>query len=887
MAVSQLPQAPYRQDRRVYPTPDSGDILFSEVRDCTRSEIPEYGTPHPNPKKWPDHKLVFVKPVDIERDGIFEFFYAADRENQDLYNFSVGSRNIIGNAGGREFRVVQRSYVTPRADFQPLDIPFGTPMPNVPEGKFDDIEYVFFDRQQQPIDQQELNSLYVAEVHTYVEKAFLDDKLSYTAQRTDPLPEKFQILVPEQVVEQIVEGKAEMPTLTGSELSVKEDQLNPDVKLVRTASRDRSSLPISLGQKVTTNEKQLASVTQTVQTGDTIEEPSATVDIQSEALGDGTYVVTKTEVPELFTSESYSSQRPDPTPEKFRVVVPTQSTEENIEGEAEMPTLESGELEATEQQINEFVKRKRVTKRDVTSLPKTLTEKITTNEKQIATVKETLQEGDTKEVPSATKDVQSQALGDGTYVVRTVEVPNLFDNKSVSVEKPEVLPERFRAERRTITESINKKVATEQELDDFLDQNTINLEDKELVKRRQKINNFAYVEQTTKIEDSEDTKDTLEGRQAYVNGTIGIIEEKILSEGENLEPDTGFDIEQSKVTPLGGGKFLKETVKVEEYPTLYFGEVDPIIQEFAVTKQKYITAEEAEEEIGSYLFPTADPVVKVQAINKDRSLKLEEYPPPKINEFITSTKTSISLSLPPVLKSINVLWDIDTADGFYEESSESENLSVEDGSLSVSSSGNVSGSASATPILDIELESTWSTDITATNYFFFTKDIEDLTESLNKTFRAAGNIGDFKDWPYFKARTFTVTAIGKSVTATTRRSKSQSVSKSVDREAQAISSGSGNTASIDTRIDINKIGPCLCAGIEISGETEKEVKASVGGSVSYSYGSTAKVTPTSFPATVPNDIPRTGYYVISARAEPYKWGYYRVVATTIDASQIG
>ena len=74
MAVSQLPQAPYRQDRRIYPTPIIGDVLFSEVRDCTRSEIPEYGTLHPNPKKWPDHKLVYVKPVDIERDGIFEFF---------------------------------------------------------------------------------------------------------------------------------------------------------------------------------------------------------------------------------------------------------------------------------------------------------------------------------------------------------------------------------------------------------------------------------------------------------------------------------------------------------------------------------------------------------------------------------------------------------------------------------------------------------------------------------------------------------------------------------------------------------------------------------------------------------------------------------------------
>jgi hypothetical protein len=237
MPVSQLPQAPYRQDRKIFPTPLVGDVLFSEVRDGNRTNLPEYGTPHPNTTKWPNHKLVFIKPVDIERNEIFEFFYAADRENQDLYNFSVGYRNIIGNVGGREFRVIQRSYVTPREGFEPLDIAFGTPMPNIPEGKFDGVDYIFFDRQQQRIEQQELDSLYVAEVHTYVETAFLEYKLSYAADRVDPLPDRFRTSIQQEITEEIAEGLAEMPQLSGSELSKKEDQLNPDVKLIRTVSR--------------------------------------------------------------------------------------------------------------------------------------------------------------------------------------------------------------------------------------------------------------------------------------------------------------------------------------------------------------------------------------------------------------------------------------------------------------------------------------------------------------------------------------------------------------------------------------------------------------------------------------------------------------------------
>jgi hypothetical protein len=245
MAISQLPQAPFRQDRRIFPTPIIGDVLFSEVRDCNRTLIPEYGTPHPDTNKWPDHKLVYVKTVDIERDGVFEFFYAAERENQDLYNFSSSYRNIIGNVGGREFRIVQRSYVTLRENFQPLDIPFGTAMPDIPEGKFEGVEYVFFDRQQQPIAEQELNALFVAEIHTYIETAFLEYKLSYTTTKSDVVPEKFQINIPQITTEQIVEGLAEQPVLTATQLSVSEEQINPDIKVVRIVSREKPEDDIS------------------------------------------------------------------------------------------------------------------------------------------------------------------------------------------------------------------------------------------------------------------------------------------------------------------------------------------------------------------------------------------------------------------------------------------------------------------------------------------------------------------------------------------------------------------------------------------------------------------------------------------------------------------
>ena len=246
MAISQLPQAPYRQDRRLFPTPLTTDVLFSEVRDCTRNAFPAYGTPHPNETKWPHHKLIFIKTVDIERDGIFEFFYAADRENQDLYNFASGYRNVIGNAGGREFRVVVREYITPRADFNPALPEFGYVMPDVPQDTFDGVSYVFFDKQQKKAEQPELDSLYVQETHTYVETAFLEYKLSYTTQAPDLVPDKFRSSLPRTTTEEIAEGLAVSPILAANELQASQDQINPNVKLVKSVVQPKPTTDVVL-----------------------------------------------------------------------------------------------------------------------------------------------------------------------------------------------------------------------------------------------------------------------------------------------------------------------------------------------------------------------------------------------------------------------------------------------------------------------------------------------------------------------------------------------------------------------------------------------------------------------------------------------------------------
>lgn len=546
MAISQLPQAPYRQDRKTFPTALSTDVIFSEIRDCSRIDFPEYGTPHPSATKWPDHKLVFIKPVDIERNEIFEFFYAADRENQDLYNFAFGFRNIIGNVGGREFRTVQRTYVTARESFAPYDVPFGTPMPNIPEDKFEGVDYVFFDRQQQKIDLAELDSLYVIEVHTYVETAFLDYKLSYSTQRDDGLPEKFKVQIPQEQTEEMVEGLAEMPVLASGELSSSEDQLNPDVKLVKKVTRNIDSIPVLTG-KIVTNVLQVADVEESIVDDGTVITASAlTVDGSVESLGNGKSVKRVITAPDLFKAESFTAQRPDAVPEKFRVAIPTTSVEENVAGTATQPILTTGELVASEQQVNQFVKRTQKTRRDAASSA-VLTEKATDNTKLLATVTETFQTGDTDELPSATVDITSNALGDGTYVVTRVEVPELFTASTLSTEKPEYIPTKFQATIPATTIETNVIGTATQP----------SLATNDIAASEQQVNKF--VKRTQRKTRDIPSNVTLAGSE-FSQATLFTTAEELVDAGTTV--NSGPLVVESIVTPIGGGKAIRTSKSV-------------------------------------------------------------------------------------------------------------------------------------------------------------------------------------------------------------------------------------------------------------------------------------------------------------------------------------
>ena len=103
--------SPQRQTVLTFATPSVADLFFYETVDAqgiALESLPQYGTAHPDSRKWPNHKLVYIQ-NDSEEGLFYKFFYAADRESQDAYNYEL-----------REGRSLMRTYVLPRADYPTL-----------------------------------------------------------------------------------------------------------------------------------------------------------------------------------------------------------------------------------------------------------------------------------------------------------------------------------------------------------------------------------------------------------------------------------------------------------------------------------------------------------------------------------------------------------------------------------------------------------------------------------------------------------------------------------------------------------------------------------------------------------------------------------------------
>jgi len=161
--------APRRQRVSVFPTPDIRDLLFYERVDTKLpqwSVAPAYGSPHPDALKYPNHRLCYIKPAgDGGELGWQDWFYAAERADQDLYNFEYTKADL----GGNKFDAVRRTYVSLRENFSDINHNIGESMPDIPSGIFTG-SYTLSEYSQQRIGDRELDGQFIVETLTFVKR---------------------------------------------------------------------------------------------------------------------------------------------------------------------------------------------------------------------------------------------------------------------------------------------------------------------------------------------------------------------------------------------------------------------------------------------------------------------------------------------------------------------------------------------------------------------------------------------------------------------------------------------------------------------------------------------------------------------------------------------
>jgi hypothetical protein len=587
------------------------------------------------------------------------------------------------------------------------------------------------------------------------------------------------------------------------------------VKVVQTYKVDGPQL---IG-KATDNEGQLTTITtqRKAAEGYVPTSPTATRTIEVSREDAESLVERIVDTPQVFGAEIYRKTREDLTPQKFKAAQEDSTVEENVEGTADPSiTLAIGEFAKSEQQVSKFIKRVSLTSRSTTVNPDPLVEKVLTNEGQIGTRTLTLAAGPQSFEPSATLiDANVEALGDGRTVKSETVVETIFDGRSLSASKPDVIPEQFRASRpaETIQETIVQDSATMPALGA-----------NDIEKTEQRVTEFT-VRKTTTSRD---------------NATLPKLK------GQDYEPSVNI------VVPFEESVVASQT-KLGSPATI----VDPLSADFDLVREFDLEAIEAE--LGS--------------INL---------------QFPTRT----SLSLPPVLKKITVVWSDSKEDGSYSSTGSGATSGV--GSLSISESGSATASASVRPDFQMDMEQVYANNIPTTSHIFFLKYPVTLNDILNKIG------GGVQQWPVLKPESHTLVASGASKSVKVNASGSFSYTRSEPRKDGTSSSsvseskGDGEGFSVQNIISVATIPPCLHGNVTIDELGTKKVKGTA--TITFSWGGTGVAPsntkfvdiegkkPSNLSPTSPDNIPRNGKYLIDSRVELYQYGFARVYAEVLDAT---
>jgi hypothetical protein len=279
------------------------------------------------------------------------------------------------------------------------------------------------------------------------------------------------------------------------------------------------------------------------------------------------------------------------------------------------------------------------------------------------------------------------------------------------------------------------------------------------------------------------------------------------------------------------------------------------------------------------------PNTEVSPISGTQDL-VREFDPKAIGEALAKINLTFpsrtSLTLPPVLKSVKLVWDETEEEGRFTGSG-SGSGGGKSWSWDVKGQGEARAVAGLMPGWVVDIEEVWASGVPTTSHIFFLPYPVTEAHILSKL--------NVARWPVFRPESHTLVAFGKKITATFNKSASYGASGSEDSNSNSRGSGEGTSFGVSNSAVTLKIPPCLHKAITVkeTKQTQAFATASINIPGTTITGLNAKATAKSevdfrLDATRPQDIPRTGRYLIDSRVEPYQYGFARCYAEVLNAN---
>lgn len=608
--------------------------------------------------------------------------------------------------------------------------------------------------------------------------------------------------------------------------------------------------------------------------------PSSTRDVQTKNFGNYHFEETLEDSGTLFSEQSFVTERPDVTPEKFKALIPLETEGHVEEGIAEQPILDPFEYREAQGQRDVFTKSVESKFRDPTELPAVLGMWKMTPEQQIAQGVDILDLGlqDISTISAETVEASSESLGDGTSIKRQYDVGEMFHGEKFVVERDLLgaMPPEFRAGLERVTASAEIEGIAELPIlfagIDYKSEEQTTVFKKKIEQRGLDFSTVGSLpgEELTEL---------------YGGGVLDIVKQL---DDAPLAVSGGYLVTEGKAQAIGGGLYIKET-KVREstpWPVLYGQQYDerldvvlPFVQQ--VKDASTIVIGTAKTEIE----PLDMWRSKARTIDTDAVADV-------LDAYVLSYPSKINVDLPDRLVSLAGVLDSSIGEG---ASSEDGTWATTNATYSVSQSLKASAQSSINIAADVgmEIEQFWGNNIDCTNYQFFLPNPVTPADVLTKLTALAGAISA---WPKYNPAIVNIVSVSKRASLQVSASSQGSLSVASGGDTSTTGGGTGYSRELGMTMRITRISPTIHGAISMTGTTTfsdtitAHADAEAAGlgpfeEIDQTQSITGFVAPTSIPATAGDTTwPSSGKFLYKVDAQPYRYGYVQLHCVVVDAS---